>query len=78
MRTQPTNGGNKSDHVLFEKPGPCRKGGKRCRGCYEVISRNEGSALTAAKACRVKTVCNKCEDKAYFCPSCFKKNHVGV
>ena len=71
IRLQPSTGGNRSDHVFFEKPGSSRKVRKRCRGCYEVISQNEGSALTAAKACRVKTVCNKYEGKAYFCPSCF-------
>ena len=59
-------GDNWSDHVLFENPRSCRKVRKCCRGCYDAISQNEGSPLTVAKACRVKTMCNKYVGKAYF------------
>ena len=62
----------------FEKQESSRNVRKRCRGCNEVITQNEGSALAAAKARRVKTVRNKCEYKVYFCPSCFKRTHIGV
>ena len=58
-------GGNRSDNVPFEKPGSSKKVTKRSRGCYEVISLNEGIALTAAKHRHVITVSNKCEGKAY-------------
>ena len=70
--------GTRSDHMLFENPGSSRKVRKRCRGCYEVKSQIEGSALAAAKARRVKTVRKKGEGKAYFCPSWFKITQVVV
>ena len=54
-----------SEHVFSELPGLCRLARKRCRGCYELISANEGSAVAAAKARRVKTVCNQCEGIAH-------------
>ena len=66
IRLQASIAGTRSDHVLFEKPESGRKVRKRFIGCYEVISQNEGSASAASKARRVKTVCNKCEDKAFF------------
>ena len=66
IRLQSSTGGTSLGHVLFEMPGSTRKLRKRCRGCYEVINQNGGSALAAAKLRRVKTVCNKCGGKAYF------------
>ena len=77
-RLQPSIGGTRSEQVFFEKPESSGKVRKRCRGCYEVLSQNEGSALAAAKTRQVETMCNKCEDKAYFCQSCFKRTHLGV
>ena len=70
--------GNYVGPCNFEKPESSRNVRTRCSGRYEVKSQNEGSTLVAANARRVKTVCNKCEDKVYFCPSCFKRTHVGV
>ena len=52
--------------MLFEKTESSRRVRKGYRGCFEVISRNEGSAFSAAKVRRVKAVFNKCEGKAYF------------
>ena len=72
-KTTTSFGGTGSNHVLFEKPRLSRKVKKPCRGCYEVISSNESSALAAAKARRVRTMYNKCEGKVYFWPSRFKK-----
>ena len=72
---RPSIQGKRSDHVLYELPGSCRSVRKRCRGCYEVISQNEGSSVAAAKARRVKTVCNQCEGKPHLCPACFERTH---
>ena len=77
-RRQPSIQGTRSEHVLSELPGPCRLARKHCRGCYELISANEGSALAAAKASCVKTVCNQCEGSPHLCPSCFEKTHATV
>ena len=75
---KPSNERTRSEHVLFELPGSSRAVRKRCRGCYEAISQNEGSKVAAAKARRVKTVCNQCEDKPHYCISCFESTHKVV
>ncbi|XP_068204630.1 piggyBac transposable element-derived protein 4-like [Palaemon carinicauda] len=68
-------GGKRSLHVLVELDGKCRDVRKRCRGCYELLSKNEGSQIAARKARRVKTVCGQCEGKPHLCPSCFERLH---
>ena len=62
-------------HVLAEAPGPKRKSRKRCVGCYELISLNEGSREAAKKAKKVSTFCEGCESKPFLCLSCFKLKH---
>jgi hypothetical protein len=69
-------GGKRNSHYLVELEGQCRNVRKRCRGCYEVLSKNEGCSVAAAKARRVKTVCLQCENKPHLCPGCFERTHT--
>lgn len=62
-------------HCLAEAPGPKRKSRKRCVGCYEIISANEGSRMADKKARKVSTFCEGCSDKPFLCLSCFKIKH---
>ena len=78
VRREPSIEGTRSEHALFELPGSSRSVRKRCRGCYDLISQNEGSAVASAKARRVKTVCNQCEGKPHFCLSCFERTHIAL
>ena len=49
IKLQPSTGGTRLDHVLFEKPRSSRKVGKRSGGCYEVINQNEGRANSSGR-----------------------------
>lgn len=68
-------GGKRSSHFLVELQGQCRTARKRCRGCYQTLSLNEGSVTAAAKARRVKTVCNQCDGSPHMCIPCFERIH---
>lgn len=68
-------GGIRCEHVLCESDGKTRDVRKRCRGCYDIISKNEGFKIASSKARRVKTFCNLCEGKPFMCPSCFARLH---
>jgi len=68
-------GGKRSSHFLVELQGQCRTVRKRCRGCYQILSLNEGSATAASKARRVKTVCNQCDGRPHLCLPCFERMH---
>ena len=68
-----TISGKRSAHALTEMDGRCKDTRKRCRGCYDVLSKNEGYKVANNKARRVKTYCFECEGKpflsSYVCPA---------
>ena len=66
--------GNKSNHVLSEGNKE-NNGRKRCRGCYDKISKNENAKLASNKARRVSSYCVQCESKPHLCISCFAEKH---
>jgi hypothetical protein len=68
-------GWKRNFHYLVELEGQCQNVRKRCRGCYEVLSKNEGCSVADAKARRVKTVCLQCENKPHLCRGCFERTH---
>ena len=70
-----TISGKRSSHALMEMDGKCRDTRKRCRGCYDVLSKNEGYKVANNKARRVKTYCFECEGKPFLCVPCFKRLH---
>ena len=55
--------------------GPKSENRKRCRGCYEQISAAEGTKIARAKARRVSTYCESCDEKPHLCISCFNAKH---
>ncbi|XP_047735891.1 uncharacterized protein LOC125177698 [Hyalella azteca] len=63
------------NHMLAEAEGPKQKSRKRCRGCYEKISNNEGFKVAANKARRVSTYCTVCDGNPFFCLPCFNEKH---
>ena len=66
---------SEGQHCLTEVEGPKSKTRKRCRGCYDMISLNEGSREATKKAKKVSTYCKHCENKPYLCLSCFENRH---
>ncbi len=62
-------------HLLVELQGQCRTERKRYRGCYQTLCLNEGSVIAAAKARRVKIVCNQCDGSPHLCIPCFENIH---
>ena len=64
-----------SQHFLSEVEGSKRDSRKRCVGCYEIISTNEGSKVASKKAKKASTFCNSCHNKPYLCLSCFVTKH---
>lgn len=67
--------GNRAAHFLGEAPGPKIKSRKRCRGCYEIISKIRGCKEARLKARRVSTYCESCEGTPFLCLDCFKLKH---
>lgn len=62
-------------HFLSEAEGSKRESRKRCVGCYEMISTNEGSKVASKRAKKISTFCSSCDGKPYLCLSCFETNH---
>ncbi|XP_018014224.1 piggyBac transposable element-derived protein 4 isoform X3 [Hyalella azteca] len=73
---RPSNiGGQRSSHALVEPTGTVRKTRKRCRSCYEITAKCEGSAAARRKARKVATFCDTCEGNPHLCVSCFSLRH---
>ena len=62
-------------HFLEEVPGPKRATRKRCRSCYDILSKNEGAKKARDLARKVNTYCGACEGKPFLCISCFSVKH---
>ena len=71
-----TIAGKRSCHALCEADGPKSKTRKRCRGCYEKISLNEGCKIARQQARRVSTFCPQCEGNPHLCVTCFAEKHA--
>ena len=69
---------SEGQHCLTEVEGPKSKTRKRCRDCYDMISRNEGSRAATKMAKKVSTYCKHCEDKPFLCLSCFETRHLST
>ncbi|KAK4324439.1 hypothetical protein Pmani_004925 [Petrolisthes manimaculis] len=69
------SGSSKEHHFLVEAEGQKRKSRKRCVGCYEMLSVNEGSRVASAKAKKVSTFCQVCDGKPFMCMPCFAAKH---
>ena len=54
-------------YKLVEADSLQKKLRKRCKGCYEIISQNEGRKKLPKKAKKVRTYCNKCDNKPCYC-----------
>ena len=67
-------GGAGHEHTLVESTGNS-KSRKRCRECYKMIAKNEGTDVARKKCRRVKTFCDDCDDKPFMCVSCFGLAH---
>ena len=61
-------------HILSE-PDNANRIRKRCRGCYEKLSLNEGFKIARNKSRRVTTFCGQCDGKPHLCISCFAEKH---
>ena len=75
-RKQSLNVSSSEIHTLGEADGPKRKSRKRCKGCYEKISINEGFKVAGNKARRVSTFCTACDGKPFYCLPCFNEKHA--
>ena len=69
--------GNKG-HRIVEADGPKRKSRKRCKGCYEKISVNEGFKIATRQARKVSTYCADCVGEPYLCLPCFDEKHANI
>lgn len=74
-RAASTVAGKRSQHSLEELAGPKKNTRKRCRGCYEKLSLNEGFQIARNKARRVSTFCEQCDGKPHLCIPCFAEKH---
>ena len=63
------------EHCLQEAEGQKRKTRKRCRGCYEMLARNESSKVAKINSKKVSTYCDSCDGSPYLCLSCFNLKH---
>ena len=62
-------------HFFEEVPGLKRATRKRCRSCYDILSKNEGEKKAKELARNVNTYCGACESKPFLCFSCFSVKH---
>lgn len=69
--------GNVTDpgHKLVKADGHQKKLRKRCKGCYEIISQNEGRNEASRKAKKGTTYFNESDNDPYYCLSCFNIKH---
>ena len=63
-------------HILKEVEGQKRKTRKRCRLCYQKMSKSKGSAYARKNAKKINTICEKC--KLPICIDCFQKDHKNI
>lgn len=52
-----------------------RKKRRRCIGCYENLQKQFGRNEDQKSCKQVNTMCETCENKPYYCITCFQKKH---